>query len=740
LIQSFIRQEGIPVDTARRIYRRYLKFEPGHAEEYVEFLKTRGHWDEVADNLATIVNDDSFQSLAGKSKHNLWLELCDVITTHPADVSGLDVDAILRGGIRKFTDEVGRLWTSLADFYMRRGLFEKARDIYEEGLATVVTVRDFSLIFDAYTHFEESVLSAKMEAAEKMDVDAEHSNAEDEDGNQFIVKDVGDDIDLRLARLERLMSRRPELLSSVMLRQNPHNVHEWQKRIALFEGSPARQIFIFTEAVKTVEPAQALGKPHILWIEFARFYEVHGDFENARVVFEKAVHVPYSKVDDLATVWCEWGELELRKKNYSAALHLMRRATEEPPHPSGLRQHRSEFEASSPVQNRLYKSLKLWTFYCDLEESLGTLDSTRAVYERILELRIATPQIILNFALLLQENNFFEDSYSVYERGVKLFKFPHSREIWQAYLDDFVSRFGAEKLERARDLFEQCTSAVPPNEAKIFFLKYAQLEEEHGLARRAMDIYERACAKVPLNDVLDVYEIYVTRAMEFFGIGKVRSIYKSAIERELPHTETKALCTRFARLERKLGELDRARGLYIHGSQLANPQQDEDFWEEWNAFEVRHGNEDSFREMLRIKRSVTASFSQVHFNMTSVELPSEVDKLKCSVLGANNNKKRGGSVHLEDTMVSLEEAALKSGVAGFVKSHTEGGEVTSCDANHNPDEIELDDDVQDDNQVVDVEQESIPEKLFSGNVKEDADVNEGPGALHRFKKRRVGCD
>ena len=736
MIQSFIRQEGIPVDTARRIYRRYLKFEPGHAEEYVEFLKTRGHWDEVADNLATIVNDDSFQSLAGKSKHNLWLELCDVITTHHADVSGLDVDAILRGGIRKFTDEVGRLWTSLADFYMRRGLFEKARDIYEEGLATVVTVRDFSLIFDAYTQFEESMLSAKME---KIEVDKQCSTAEEEDGNQFLFKDVGDDIDLRLARLEHLMNRRPELLSSVMLRQNPHNVHEWQKRVALFEGSPARQIFTFTEAVKTVDPARALGNPHILWIEFAKFYEVYGDTENARVVFEKAVLVPYSKVDDLATVWCEWGELELRKKNYSAALHLMRRATKEPPQPSGLRQTGAEFEAS-PVQNRLYKSLKLWTFYCDLEESLGTLDSTRAVYERILELRIATPQIILNFALLLQENNFFEDSYSVYERGVKLFKFPHSREIWQAYLDDFVSRFGAEKLERARDLFEQCTSAVPPNEAKIFFLKYAQLEEEHGLARRAMDIYERACAKVPLNDVLDVYEIYVTRAMEFFGIGKVRSIYKSAIERELPHTETKALCTRFARLERKLGELDRARGLYIHGSQLANPQQDEDFWEEWNAFEVRHGNEDSFREMLRIKRSVTASFSQVHFNMMSVELPSEVDKLKCSVLGANNNKKRGGSVHLEDTMVSLEEAALKSGVAGFVKSHTEGGEVTSCDANHNPDEIELDDDVQDDNQVVDVEQESIPEKLFSGNVKEDADVNEGPGALHRFKKRRVGCD
>ena len=47
--------------------------------------------------------------------------------------------------------QVGRLWTSLADYYIRRGLIEKARDVYEEGLTTVTTVRDFSLIFDTLT-------------------------------------------------------------------------------------------------------------------------------------------------------------------------------------------------------------------------------------------------------------------------------------------------------------------------------------------------------------------------------------------------------------------------------------------------------------------------------------------------------------------------------------------------------------------------------------------------------------
>jgi hypothetical protein len=38
--------------------------------------------------------------------------------------------------------------------------------------------------------------------------------------------------------------------------------------------------------------------------------------------------VPYKYVDDLATVWCEWAEMELRHNNFKSALQLMRRATE----------------------------------------------------------------------------------------------------------------------------------------------------------------------------------------------------------------------------------------------------------------------------------------------------------------------------------------------------------------------------------------------------------------------------
>jgi pre-mRNA-splicing factor SYF1 len=49
----------------------------------------------------------------------------------------------------------------------------------------------------------------------------------------------------------------------------------------------------------------------------------------------------------------------------------------------------------------------------DLEESIGTVETTKAVYDKILELRIANAQIIINYAAFLEENKYFEDSFKV---------------------------------------------------------------------------------------------------------------------------------------------------------------------------------------------------------------------------------------------------------------------------------------------------------------------------------------
>lgn len=56
------------------------------------------------------------------------------------------------------------------------------------------------------------------------------------------------------------------------------------------------------------------------------------------------------------------------------------------------------------------------TCICIIDLYLSSLlcpQSTKAVYDRIIDLRIATPQIIINYAMFLEEHNYFEESFKV---------------------------------------------------------------------------------------------------------------------------------------------------------------------------------------------------------------------------------------------------------------------------------------------------------------------------------------
>ncbi|XP_015888127.3 uncharacterized protein LOC107423123 [Ziziphus jujuba] len=768
----FVSQKGVPIETSLRVYRRYLKYDPSHIEDFIEFLVNSSLWQEAAERLASVLNDDQFYSIKGKTRHRLWLELCDLLTKHATEVSGLNVDAIIRGGIRKFTDEVGRLWTSLAEYYIRRNLHEKARDIFDEGMTSVVTVRDFSVIFDSYAQFEESMLAHRMETMDLSDDEeeeqdgGEQNGVEEEEEDEDIRLDVNlsvaefekkllkgfwlhddKDIDLRLARLDHLMDRRPELANSVLLRQNPHNVEQWHRRVKLFEGNPTKQILTYTEAVRTIDPMKAVGKPHTLWIAFAKLYENHNDIANARVIFDKAVQVNYKTVDNLASVWCEWAEMELRHKNFNGALQLMSRATAEP---SVEVKRRVAADGNEPVQMKLHKSLRLWTFYVDLEESLGSLESTRAVYERILDLRIATPQIIINYALLLEENKYFEDAFKVYERGVKIFKYPHVKDIWVSYLSKFVKRYGKTKLERARELFEHAVETAPADAVKPLYLQYAKLEEDYGLAKRAMKVYHEATKAVPNNEKLSMYEIYIARAAEIFGVPKTREIYEQAIESGLPDKDVKTMCLKYAELEKSLGEIDRARGIYVFASQFSDPRSDPDFWNKWHEFEVQHGNEDTFREMLRIKRSVQASYSQTHFILPEylmqkdqrLDLDEAKDKLKQAGLPEDEMAalERQLIPAANDTTTAKDSSRKVGFVSAGVQPEADGGITTT-----NREDIELPEgsDSEDDERV-EIAQKDVPDAVFGDLAQKrkdaeaptDKDGESRLGALERLKRQK----
>ena len=484
--------------------------------------------------------------------------------------------------------------------------FVQARDSFEEGLTTVRTVRDFTQIFDSYTEFEEYVIGTLMEAAA----------ARQEKG--IVSADADFDLDIRLMRFERLMDRRPFLINDVLLRQNPNNAIEWEKRVALWGDNEQQIVQTYTDAVAAVNPKKAVGQFHSLWAGYAKFYEKHGDIRQARMVMEKAVRVSFKSVQELAEMWVEWAELELRNDNFDQAVKIMAKATQSP-----KRSTVDYFDETLTPQQRVHKSWKLWSFYVDLVESVSTLEETKKVYERIFELRIATPQTVVNYATILEENKYFEESFKVhfpsaiyhinstkkiqvYERGLDRFTYPVAFELWNIYLTKAVNR--QIDIERLRDLFEHAVENCPPKFAKVLYLMYGKLEEERGLPPNAIRIYERATRVVADEDRFEMYDFYITKSALNFGLTSTRPIYERAIE-ALRDSEAKEMCLKFAGMERDLGEIDRARVIYSHASQLCDPRISPHFWDEWEGFEIQHGNEDTFKEMLRIKRSVQAQYN-----------------------------------------------------------------------------------------------------------------------------------
>lgn len=284
-----------------------------------------------------------------------------------------------------------------------------------------------------------------------------------------------------------------------------------------------------------------------------------------------------------------------------------------------------------------------------------------------------------------------------------------------AYLNDFVQRYKGNKMERARELFSEACENAPPDAAKAFFLKYAAFEEQYGLSRNAMAVYENAVKKIQKSDRLEVYQIYIARATEFFGIGKVREIYEDAIGADesegLNDSDTLKLCVQYSSLERRLGEIDRARAILIHGSAMADPQRQISFWKDWNDFEVKHGNEETFREMLRIKRSVAAAFSQQHFNTAIIDAASVAAHPAQS--GVKDNI---------DTMAALEEqitGGLPAGTrvpgfvsAGIIEQSKDQQGPEEQDANKNPEDIDLGD--EEGEEDISLATKEVPAAVFGG--------------------------
>lgn len=256
---------------------------------------------------------------AKKAEKDTDTEVLENEDTDPSNPRLLNVEGIVYAdGLSVYKDQAGRLWTGLATYWIKRGEFDRATATFEKGLATVLTIRDFTQIFDAYAEFSETMISTLMDAL------ADEDNLEDED---FDAEDTEKDLDERMKAFEILMDRRPFLVNEVLIRRNPHEVVEWEKRIALYGNNDEKIVETYIKALDTISPRKATGPLYPLYVNFAKFYEEGGSVDSetgesatepniteARKIFEKGSRVQFKTVDELAELWCEWAEMELRNE------------------------------------------------------------------------------------------------------------------------------------------------------------------------------------------------------------------------------------------------------------------------------------------------------------------------------------------------------------------------------------------------------------------------------------------
>ncbi|KAK2093547.1 Pre-mRNA-splicing factor SYF1 [Saguinus oedipus] len=201
-----------------------------------------------------------------------------------------------------------------------------------------------------------------------------------------------------------------------------------------------------------------------------------------------------------------------------------------------------------------------------------------------------------------------------------------------------------------------------------------------------MAVYERATRAVEPAQQYNMFNIYIKWAAE---------INRKVIE-VLSDDHAREMCLRFVDMECKLGEIDRTQAIYSFCSQICDPRTTGAFCQTWKNFEVRHGNEDIVKEMLRIRRSVQATYNtQVNF------MASQMLKVSGSATGTVSDLVPGqsGMDDMKIPVPACPEQIL------FVRSHASREELAELAQQVNPEEIQLGED--EDEDLMDLEPNEV---------------------------------
>lgn len=424
--------------------------------------------------------------------------------------------------------------------------------------------------------------------------------------------------------LELLLKARKYLIAKVKLKNNKNNVYSW---IEQFGAAISRidKFLTFQKAIEVLSKVDYVGNLADLYIFRAvDTYKKYGLLRARRLFCEAIYNAKYRNLYEIAKVFCLWIELELKEEEYAQALELAKLAIDKNEHTHVEFLNKHNITGSCPRSNietllryNFFHSIPFACLLLDLELNFGTVQTSLALFETLLHMKRITVKMVISLADYLYKNKYFNECFKTYEKGISVFHYPHVYNIYVNYITKYVEHYKGKGIAYARDLFRQAIYGsgsdnkmnIPPKHAKYIFLMYAKFEEKYGFLKTALNIYKEAIPFLEKKEKLNFYKLFVWKIARAYGVKKCREAFEEAIQ-TLEDDDARQMCLLFIEMETNLNEYERVRSLYTYTAQFTNPMDYKDFYNAWRDFEALYGNENTFREMIRIKRSVLSVFSK----------------------------------------------------------------------------------------------------------------------------------
>ncbi|AGO10123.1 AaceriAAR131Wp [[Ashbya] aceris (nom. inval.)] len=536
-----------------------------------------------------------------------------------------------------FPERAPSLTILLAKHYVKLGNYNKSTEVLKDALKRTVKSSEFASLYDFLVLFEEAFI----------EVVIDHLKEHPQDESRW-----DNDLESHTEHLESLLADHAILLNDLKLRQEPDGIKHWLERVELFDNATDKAS-VYADAIASINYKSQVvpGQLGTLWWQYAQLYIDDGQYETAKTILDKALNVPYNFLQDPELIWTKWAEEELRRTGLYAATAVLSHALQIPDDHE-LLMHKFESHEKMPAQTMMFTSLKLWSFYIDLLEagsdSNEQFERTKEAYEATIKLKIATPLLFVNYAHFLQDKGNHLESFSIYERAVDIFPGETAFEIWDIYIAEALE-YGLPK-EQIRDLFESSLQMVHEGvECKPFFLLYAKFECNNGMLETAMNILHRACrAAQKIDTKVSLWTVCLNFCRQELGGSHARALYEECIQ-ALPNHIAVSFVVEYAQVEEDLKQVNRARSLLNYGAQLLHPSDSGPLWEYWELFELRHGNKDTYKDMLQLKRQV-----EDLFDGGSGPLPDRIGNIEFVASKDGIQKPGSGSTNINDDELVLD--------------------------------------------------------------------------------------